>query len=84
MTVIFYLAVMLFRIFACMPREKIWNPEVPGTCIVNSDAQIVSTAALNVLSDFVLLILPLARIWQLQIPTHKKWAISTVFATGLL
>lgn len=83
LTVMFYFACMIFRIFACVPREKIWNPTIPGRCI-NSSAGIISSAALNSISDFVLFVLPLSRIWQLQMPRQRKWQISAVFAFGLL
>ena len=83
LTIMFYIASTTFRILACIPREKIWEPSVPGTCI-NSAAGIISSAVLNSISDFVLLIIPLNRIWRLQVPRHKKWQVSTVFATGLL
>ncbi|KAI4241758.1 MAG: hypothetical protein L6R42_011189, partial [Xanthoria sp. 1 TBL-2021] len=67
LTIMFYLASMIFRILQCIPREKIWNPSVPGTCI-DSTAGILSSAVVNTISDFVLLILPLNRIWRLQMP----------------
>ncbi|KAL8646841.1 MAG: hypothetical protein Q9226_006690 [Calogaya cf. arnoldii] len=82
LTVLFYLASMIFRIFQCTPREKIWNPSTAGTCI-NSLAGILSSAIVNSISDFILLILPLNMIWRLQMPVSKKWQVSAVFATGL-
>ncbi|CAL8575083.1 hypothetical protein XPA_001027 [Xanthoria parietina] len=78
----FYLACMVFRILQCIPREKIWNPSVPGTCI-NSTAGILSSAIVNTISDFLLLVLPLDTIWRLQMPQNKKWQVSAIFATGL-
>lgn len=83
LTIMFYLASMIFRILQCIPREKIWNPSVAGTCI-DSTAGILSSAIVNTISDFILLILPLNRIWRLQMPQRKKWQVSAVFATGLL
>ncbi|GAB1193458.1 hypothetical protein APSETT444_002674 [Aspergillus pseudonomiae] len=47
----FYLADTLLEIFACVPREKIWNPDVHGYC-VNVNAMILATAILNTISDF--------------------------------
>ena len=83
LTVLFYFACMMFRILACIPREKIWHPWLAGKCI-NSAAGILASAVLNTISDFVLLALPLSGIWRPQISRRKKWQVSAVFATGLL
>ena len=81
--VLFYLTCFMLRVLACIPRKKIWDPFTPGTCI-NSSAVILSSAVFNSISDFLVLFLPIRSVWQLQIPTRKKWGISTVFATGAL
>ncbi|TRX87848.1 hypothetical protein FHL15_011266 [Xylaria flabelliformis] len=43
-----------------------------------------STSAINVVSDFTILITPLASIWQLQMPTRKKMSVAAVFGVGVL
>lgn len=79
---LFYVADTLVEIFQCVPRAKIWDPTMPGRC-VNVNIAFVTTAAVNVVSDFSILLLPLGRIWQLQMPTRRKLTISAVFAAGL-
>ena len=74
---------MFVVIFQCNPRAKFWNPTLPGHCI-NSDAVDVVTAAINVLSDIVLLLLPLKCVWELQMQSRSKVAVSAVFLTGIL
>ncbi|KAF2972989.1 hypothetical protein GQX73_g669 [Xylaria multiplex] len=61
----FYGGWMLSFILACIPREKIWNPEIPGRCI-NNDAALIASSAINILSDVTILLLPLAAILHLQ------------------
>ncbi|KAL8667129.1 MAG: hypothetical protein Q9168_007348, partial [Polycauliona sp. 1 TL-2023] len=82
LTIMFYLACTIFRILQCVPREKIWDPQVQGTCI-DSVAGILASAIVNTMSDFILLVLPLNSIWRLQMAVGKKWQVSAVFATGL-
>ncbi|KAL8885343.1 MAG: hypothetical protein Q9205_001018, partial [Flavoplaca limonia] len=65
---LFYLAVMLVQIFQCQPREKIWHPLLPGRC-VDLAAVLISGAVINVISDLSILVLPVAKIWQLQMRT---------------
>ena len=83
LTVIFYVACIISRALQCIPREKIWNPFVTGKCI-NSPAELVSSGVVNILSDIILLIIPLSMISRLQMPRRKKWAVFAVFSTGLL
>ncbi|KAB8209617.1 hypothetical protein BDV34DRAFT_210171 [Aspergillus parasiticus] len=79
----FYLADTLLEIFACVPREKIWHPDIRGHC-VNVNVMILATAILNTISDFSLLILPIFSVWRLHMRNTQKLGISAIFAAGLL
>lgn len=80
---IFYFADIFLTLFICNPREKIWNDYVGGTCM-NYNALVLASAMFNILSDIVILLLPVKSIWQLRITTKKKVSIIALFATGLL
>ena len=80
---LFYTAVMLVQIMACLPREKLWNPKVPGRCI-NIPHLLVTVAAVNIVSDVSILVLPLGKVWQLRISARRKIGVSAVFAAGVL
>jgi hypothetical protein len=80
---LFYSAIFLSFILACIPRAKISNPAIPGVCL-DTHASIIATSAINVVSDFTILITPITAIWQLQIPLKKKIAAAAVFAVGIL
>ncbi|MCJ1303445.1 hypothetical protein MMC08_006255 [Hypocenomyce scalaris] len=79
---LFYTADTLVEIFECTPRSKIWNVTLSGHC-VNINGAIITTAVINIVSDFSILLLPLTSIWALQMPTRRKVGVSLVFATGL-
>ncbi|KAI0155184.1 hypothetical protein GGR57DRAFT_91557 [Xylariaceae sp. FL1272] len=79
---IFYVIVFFATIFSCVPRYKIWNPEVKGRCI-NMHTGILVTSVLNVVSDTTILITPIMAIWQLQLRMKAKVGISVVFAVGI-
>ncbi|CAI6340150.1 unnamed protein product [Periconia digitata] len=79
---ILYLGVFLSFLLACWPREKIWNDRAPGRCI-DTNASMISTSALNVVSDFAILILPIWSVLQLRMPVRRKIGVSAVFATGV-
>jgi hypothetical protein len=80
----FYTIDTFLTIFACNPREKIWNKfEQKGHCI-NYNAVILATGYFNIASDLAILLLPVRSVWKLQIPLRKKINISLLFGTGLL
>ena len=80
---VFYFIETFLEIFACTPREKIWNPLIPGHCI-GIENNYIAIGAWNVLSDFMILILPMIAIWNLQMANTRKVGVAAVFATGLL
>ena len=80
---LFYSAIFVTFIFACVPRKKLWNPTVSGKCI-STDASIIATGLVNVVSDLSILFLPLYAVWKLKIALKKKVAIGAVFGMGSL
>ena len=62
---IVYTVSFFWAIFACSPREKLWNPLVPGKC-VNPVANSIWTTCWNIISDLSILALPLWTIWHLN------------------
>lgn len=80
---LFYVASLIAFVLLCVPREKIWNPMVPGQCI-NIYAAIVSASIVNVISDLSMLVLPIIQVLQLHLSKNRKIAIIAVFAFGLL
>ena len=80
---VFYLADTIVEIFECTLRRKIWLPKTPGKC-VSISSLILITAIINVVSDFSILLLPMASIWRLQQEINQKLGITAIFAAGLL
>ncbi|KAI3340302.1 hypothetical protein F4824DRAFT_497252 [Ustulina deusta] len=78
-----FAGIFLSFILACVPREKIYHPNVDGRCI-NTDASIIATSAVNVVSDFSILMVPTIAIWQLQLPLKAKLGVATVFGIGII
>ena len=79
----FYTASVLVEIAQCIPREKIWNPTVPGVCI-NNNANVITSGAFNFALDVLIFILPIYAIMRLNMNLKQKVGICAVFATGLL
>ncbi|KAI0442938.1 hypothetical protein F4803DRAFT_575060 [Xylaria telfairii] len=79
---VFYITIFFAFLCACVPRAKISNPSLHGHCI-NTQASILATSVINVVSDFTILTIPLVAVWQLQLRPRAKLGVSIVFAVGI-
>ena len=68
-------------IFQCFPIEKLWNPSVQGHCISYGKLSF-SMGIVNIVNDFVILILPMPLVWRLQLKRNKKILITVTFMGG--
>lgn len=77
-----YTIVMFLFIFECNPREKIWNPMKEGSCMNTGDA-VIGISVVNLVSDILILLLPIISVWKLQMPLRKKMGVMGIFAIGV-
>lgn len=83
LVVSFYTATAITTIAQCIPRERIWNQNVPGICL-NLDAAMVSSASFNLAIDILIFVLPICTIFKLKMAIERKLGICAVFGIGLL
>ncbi|KAF1953848.1 hypothetical protein CC80DRAFT_449694 [Byssothecium circinans] len=77
----FYTGGLFSGLFICTPRSSIWNVLEKGKC--NNEARLVLiTALFNIVSDMVILLLPVRSVWKMRIAAQKKTAIIVLFCTG--
>ncbi|KAF2186516.1 hypothetical protein K469DRAFT_738399 [Zopfia rhizophila CBS 207.26] len=67
-------------IFACVPVRAFWTRE-PASCI-NQFAMWFTNAAINILTDFVIIVLPMPVIKNLKLAKRQKQALMCIFAVG--
>ena len=67
-------------IFSKWPIYEQWNPKAPYN--INISAILITFVAGNTLLDLLTLILPLAALRSLQMNTHRKLTLSTIFGLG--
>lgn len=75
---------MIASNLACTPREKIWDPTVPGGKCTNLKVSLVVSSTTNVVSDILILLLPQNIIWRLQMPLQRKIGVSLIFVVGIM
>lgn len=77
------ISIIFSGIFQANPISAIWYPKELHTQ-VDYTKYLLGTAVPNVVTDFVILILPVSMVWQLQISKRRKRALCGVFLLGTL
>ncbi|KAI1128061.1 hypothetical protein F5Y10DRAFT_182181 [Nemania abortiva] len=77
------IAVFLATVLQCIPINKTWQPEIEGTCI---DRRVLFTVSstFNIVTDILILALPLRIFIDLKIPRRTKIALMMIFLLGFL
>ncbi|KAJ2900399.1 hypothetical protein MKZ38_002456 [Zalerion maritima] len=70
-------------IFACDPIAMSWDVAIPGECI-NRTALYIATAVANIVSDLIILVLPVKVIIGLRITRQQKMGLLALFVIGSL
>lgn len=68
----------------CTPFEYNWNPAVEGGRCANRNAAFIATGVLNLVTDLMVLSLPLSHIWALQLPLGQRLGLLVIFSLGML
>ncbi|EPS39767.1 hypothetical protein H072_6447 [Dactylellina haptotyla CBS 200.50] len=79
------LGLMIPLILSCFPPHLYWDTyfRTPGMkCFSPFTIRILqyTTCSLNILTDIIVLFLPIPTIWNLHMPTRQKWSCVLVFA----
>ena len=69
-------------LFQCSPIAFAWDHTIEGGTCFNVIALFYTNAGLNIFQDFLIYILPMRMLYQLQIPKRQKVALMVVFAVG--
>ena len=78
------IAVVLATCLICKPISYYSDKTIPGGHCGNLPAFILYMAVVNLLLDFMVVILPLPMLWKLQMKTKRKIELSIVFGMGLM
>lgn len=76
-------AITFLTFFICYPVEKLWDASVPGRCMDKALVRLLNAIS-TILSDLVILVLPIPQVWKLQLRRSQKIALTIVFSLGSL
>lgn len=82
--VLYGLWTLFGSIFTCWPVEYYWTFLVPGSegSCMSKGGVTYSNAALNILTDLVLIVIPAPLLWGLQIPKRQRIILMCLFGVG--
>ncbi|PKY03825.1 hypothetical protein P168DRAFT_311363 [Aspergillus campestris IBT 28561] len=77
----YYIPAVIVKIRICDPIAKFWVPDLPGSCLDQSSI-ILADAVVSVVSDFIVLLVPLPLTVRLQLPLKKKMRVMVILGAG--
>ena len=77
-------AVILSSFLLCRPFAFNWDQTIPGGKCSNQVLSYQITGVLNLVTDVVVLLLPMPYIWNLQLRLSRKFALTALFSVGIL
>ncbi|KAM5364165.1 hypothetical protein ACJZ2D_011666 [Fusarium nematophilum] len=78
---VYYVVMLFLKIFICRPIPMFWGATSDGKCF-NQRALILTDNVISLLSDIVILLLPLPLTKKLQVGIMAKLKIAAVFGVG--
>ncbi|KAK4131566.1 hypothetical protein BT67DRAFT_444614 [Trichocladium antarcticum] len=77
-----HLGCALTLILACTPVKKSWNPLMEGKCLA-AGPSFTAYAVVTIISDVVVVIIPIPVLLKLKVNTGKKVGLIVIFLLGL-
>ncbi|CAG8898845.1 unnamed protein product [Penicillium egyptiacum] len=77
-----FITVLFVDIFQCQPVEYVYDTTIPGGKCIDQGAFFVSTAALNLFTDVMVLSIPIIITARLQMPLQRKLAVCIILCLG--
>ena len=69
---------------ACRPFAANWNPKLPGSHCIDNEAFFRYSSVPNIMTDIVMLVLPIRIVWNLHTTTRLKIGLTATFTVGSL
>lgn len=65
----------------CIPVAKFWDDTIDGYCI-DMESLWLSNAIVHIVTDIIILAMPMPALYSLQLPQRQRLALMAVFALG--
>ncbi|KAL8954576.1 MAG: hypothetical protein Q9183_007039 [Haloplaca sp. 2 TL-2023] len=81
LTLAYVIALSLTILFSCDPVQGYWDPFIESTCL-DQQKLTLSNSILNVIFDFIVLLVPVPMLLKLQVSTRQKLVVGALFSLG--
>ncbi|KAH6711992.1 hypothetical protein BKA61DRAFT_691562 [Leptodontidium sp. MPI-SDFR-AT-0119] len=78
---LYYIIVTALKVFKCRPISSVWDPNTPGKCL-NEILLFSIDTSLSIITDLIILILPIPLVWSLQVTTKVKLRTIALLGAG--
>ena len=78
------LTTILIGFLICRPIIALWDPTTQGSHCGVQSAAFASAGIVDVITDGIILLLPIPMVWQLQIPRVNKIGVACIFGLGIM
>ncbi|KAK7959014.1 uncharacterized protein PG986_003868 [Apiospora aurea] len=77
------IAMVFSMTFICVPVYAYWDKSVPHVCLSDPMMQLTNSIG-NIVTDIILLLLPMPVLWRLKLPMRQKWSVIGIFSLGFI
>ncbi|KAK8063074.1 Satratoxin biosynthesis SC1 cluster protein 4 [Apiospora hydei] len=77
------IAMVFSMTFICVPVYAYWDKSVPHVCLSDPMMQLTNSVG-NIVTDLILLLLPMPVLWRLNLPIRQKWGVIGIFSLGFI
>lgn len=82
---LFYTVIVILTFIFVTPRSgETYITHLTTSLQHDESVMSVPFAAISMVIDLYILVLPIVGVWQLQLPTRQKFAVAVVFMTGAM
>ncbi|KAJ6161159.1 hypothetical protein N7470_004555 [Penicillium chermesinum] len=78
----YYLAALIVKIRICDPIPMYWLGPLPGGSCLDQRAALIADSVISMVSDTIILILPLPLTWSLQMSRNRKLRVIGLLSAG--
>ncbi|KAK2055741.1 hypothetical protein LY76DRAFT_661452 [Colletotrichum caudatum] len=77
-----YIPIQAVKTVICLPISAFWDPHTPEAKCLNQRKIFIADMSLAILTDVVIVVLPIPLLWGLRLPFWKKIKIMTLVGAG--
>ncbi|KAI9674529.1 MAG: hypothetical protein M1817_001867 [Caeruleum heppii] len=78
----YHCAIVFAIMFGCSPISKYWDVTITTGHCINLPALGIAGASFSVMTDVIILTLPMYTVWNLKLPTRQRGAVAGTFLLG--